>query len=136
MHQCEADADLHQLGLRELGAQCGLLFRGWSTRLVEERVGEDQRTLMPFGQTAVGPLVRDLLDEILGKSLLPRDREAKLLSKPTVGDSRVAEPSDFLRRLFHQAVAPKVAVEVTVRRGREILGDRIDRLALGISQAR
>ena len=136
MHECETDTDLHQLGFRELGTQCCLLISSRGTRLVEERVGEDQRTLVPFGQTAVRPLIRDLLDEILGEPFLPRDREAQLLSKAAVGDGGIAEPSDFLGGLFHQAVAPEVTVQVTVRRGREILGDRIDRLALGISQAR
>ena len=136
VHECETDTDLDDLGLAELRPQLRLLCVRWGARLVEIRIRKDQRTLVTLGQTAVGPLIGDLLNEVLGEPFLPRDREAQLLSKPAVGDGCVAKSRHFLDGLFHLAVAPEVTVQVAVRRGREVLVDRVDRFAVGIAKAR
>jgi len=135
VHECEPHADLHNLGFGELRTQSGLLLGGRGTRFVEICIGEDQGPLVTLRETAVGPLVGDLLDELLGEPFLPRDREAQLLSKTAVGDGGVAQSRNLLDGLLDEAVAPEVPVEVAVRRAGKVLRYGVDRIAVGIPKA-
>lgn len=136
VHHGERRADLDDLGLAEVRSDHLTLRRCGRSALVQVCIGEDERRLVPIGETAVCPRIANLLDEILGKPLLPRDREAELLSKTAVGDRGVAQSRNLLRRLLDDAVAPQVTVERSVGRRGEVLRDGINRRAAGIAQAR
>ena len=135
MHEREPHADLHNLGLGELRPQRCLLLGGRGTRFVEIRISEDQGPLVTLRESAVGPLIGDLLDELLGEPFLPRDREAQLLSKTAIGDGGVAQSRNLLDGLLDEAVAPEVPVEVAVGRAGEVLRYGVDRIAVGIPKA-
>jgi len=136
MHHGERCANLDDLGLAEVRPEHLTLRRGGGTALVQVRIGKDQRCLVPVGQTTVCPRVADLLDEILGESLLPRDREAKLLSKTAIGDGGVAQSRNLLRRLLDDSVTPQVSVERSVGRGGEVLRHGVDGGTACIAQTR
>lgn len=135
MHHGKRCADLDDLGLAEVRSEYLALRRRRCAALVQVRIGKDQCRLVSVRQPTAFPRVTDLLDEILGKTLLPRDREANLLSKAAIGDRGVSKPGDLLRRLLDDAVAPQVSVERAVGSRGEVLGHRIDGGAAGIPKA-
>ena len=87
--------------------------------VLHDHVGELHRETQPVGQLLHVVRLSDLVDEVLGQSLLLRTCEAEVPSNTAVDDPGVAQPARLLGRLVDGAVAPQRAVEAV--EGREQL---------------